>query len=370
MVIGLIGAGGRGNDLLNEILALAPKHNVQVGAVCDVWQKNLRATAAKVKAASGAEPRQFQDFKELLALKEINAVVIATPDFSHAPILVAALGAGKDAYIEKPMALDVESANRALDLARSGSRVVQVGTQYRSDGKYRAATRRLSAGILGQVSRISIARNFNEARWARNYADCLEPEVNWPAYLLSLPPRAFDARLLRRWHLYRDCTNGLSGLWMSHYADLVHMLTGAQYPASAVAHGGIYVWKDGREHTDTFHALLDYPEGFLFSWSMGLGNSAGSHFTVHGAKGTMDLDKWTVSPEGGLNSELQPASITGEPGPSHMENWLTCLRSRQRPNADIQFGHQHTVATVLAAKALQSGQRQKYDLQRRAIIAG
>jgi predicted dehydrogenase len=157
---------------------------------------------------------------------------------------------------------------------------------------------------------------------------------------------------------------------MSHYADLVHMLTGAQYPASAVAHGGIYVWKDGREHTDTFHALLDYPEGFLFSWSMGLGNSAGSHFTVHGAKGTMDLDKWTVSPEGGLNSELQPASITGEPGPSHMENWLTCLRSRQRPNADIQFGHQHTVATVLAAKALQSGQRQKYDLQRRAIIAG
>jgi len=187
---------------------------------------------------------------------------------------------------------------------------------------------------------------------------------------LHLPKRPFDAKLLRQWQLYRDTTNGLSGLWMTHYADAVHLVTGAKYPARAAALGGIYVWKDGREHTDTFHALLDYPEGFLFDWGMGLGNSAGVHFTVHGTQGTLDLEKWTVSPVGGLNSTIQDRPVSAEPNLSHMSNWLECLRSRQRPNADIQYGHQHAVATIMAATALETGRRQVYDPARRTITAG
>jgi predicted dehydrogenase len=157
---------------------------------------------------------------------------------------------------------------------------------------------------------------------------------------------------------------------MTHYADAICLLTGAKYPSSAVAHGGIYVWKDGREHTDTFHALLDYPEGFLFDWAMGLANSAGTHFTVHGTKGTADCDKWTISPAGGVNTTVQAGPIPPDPGPSHMDNWLTCLRTRQLPNADIQFGHQHVVATVMAAAALHTGQRQKFDPVKRIMFAG
>ena len=368
--IGIIGAGGRGSDLMQQIHSLAQAQNVQITAVCDVWQNNLRAAAAKVKDWFGNEPRQFTRFGDLLALKEIDAVVIATPDFSHAPILHAALGADKDVYVEKPMCLDIASANKALDLARTKNRVVQAGTQYRSDGRYLGMRKMLATGVLEKISRISAEVNFNEARWARDFSDCHESDVDWDAYLLHLPKRPFDARLLRRWQLCRDCTNGLPGLWMSHYVDAVHFLTGAKYPASAVAHGGIYVWHDGREHADTFHALLDYPEGFLFDWAMGLGNSAGGHFTVNGTKGTLDLQNWTCSNAGSTDKEIQTKPVAAEPGPSHMENWLACLRSRQRPNADIQFGHQHAVATIMAAAALQTGQRQKYDPVRRVMIAG
>jgi predicted dehydrogenase len=268
------------------------------------------------------------------------------------------------------MTVQLDYANQALDLARSNQRVVQAGTQRRSDPHFLGAAKLLATGVLGRISRVTASVNFNEPRWARKYDDCVQSDVNWDAYLLRLPKRPFDARLLRRWHFYRDCTNGLAGLWMTHYADAVSLLTGSKYPASAVAHGNIYVWNDGREHTDTFHALLDYPEGFLFSWSMGLGNSAGTTFTIHGDKGTMDIEKWAISPQGGVKTDVKAGPVPIEPSPGHMENWFTCLRSRQKPNADIQFGHQHSVATIMAATALETGKRQKYDPVKRTITAG
>jgi hypothetical protein len=152
---------------------------------------------------------------------------------------------------------------------------------------------------------------------------------------------------------------------MTHFADAVHMLTGARYPGTAVALGGTYVWKDGRQHTDTFHAVLEYPEGFLFDWGMGLGNASGGHFTVHGTRETLDADRWAIKPEnkGGMSRQL-----AAEPAVSHMENWLECLRSRRRPNADIEFGYQHVVATVMAAQALETGRRQTYDSKQNAIL--
>lgn len=368
--IGVIGAGSRSSAHIGELLGLGDKHNVEIAALCDVWRVNREAAAKRIGAKTGREPRQCARFGDLLAMKDVDAVVIATPDHAHGPILVAALQAGKDVYIEKPMTIDVSSANEALDLARAKRRVVQAGTQYRSDGRYLAAARVIAGGVLGRISRVSVAMNFNQQRWLRDVSDVKPEDVDWEAFLMHLPPRPFDAKLLRCWQLYRETSNGIPGLWMTHYADLVHLLLGVSYPNTAVAHGGIYVWKDGRHHTDTFHALLDYPEGFLFSWSMALGNSAGTHFTLHGTEGTMDLQKWTWSTEGGAGRASDPVKIEPLKGASHIENWLQCLRSRQRPNADIQFGHQHTVATIMAATALETGRRQKYDPARRMIVPG
>jgi predicted dehydrogenase len=369
IAIGCIGTGGRGTDLMNQIMGLADPQNVHITAVCDVWDKNLQAAARRVRDKFGNAPRTFTRFQELLARDDVDAVTIATPDFSHGTILTAALEAGKDVYIEKPMTIDLASANQALDLAHAKGRVVQAGTQRRSEGRFIGAARHFATGVLGTVSRVSAAMYFHEPRWARDLSDCRAEEVDWDAFLLHLGGRPFEAKLLRQWQLYRATSNGLPGLWMTHYADAVHFITGATYPTSAVAHGGVYVWKDGRETSDTFHALLEYPEGFLFDWGMGLGNSAGVHFTIHGAKGTMDLEKWSVSPQGGRDTSIQAGPIPSDPDQSHMGNWLECLRSRKRPRADIECGHQHAVATIMAAEALRTGRRHSYDRSTRTLTA-
>jgi len=370
--IGIIGAGGRGQDRMNRIFTLADEHNVEVVAVCDVWKVNLDAAADKVAKRFGKKPKTYTRFGELLANDAIDAVVIATPDFAHTPIMIEALKAGKDVYCEKPMAMELDNANIALDLARKHERVVQIGTQRRSDGVHPAAARQVAEGILGKISRVSVQQNFNHPRWLRDYSNCKQADVDWEAYLFNRKPRPFDPKLLRRWHLYKACTNGLSGLWMCHHVDAAHLLTGAGYPARAAALGGTYVWKEDREHCDTFHALIEYPEGFLFDWGMGLANSANCYFKVHGLRGTLDLDKRVFSGDGGLPNDKikEPIKIAVEQGESHMGNWLTCLRTRKRPTPDIEFGHQHSVATIMAATALETGQRQTYDPATRTISAG
>lgn len=364
--VGIIGAGDRGSQLMKELLAAREKCSAQITAVCDVWKLNREAAIARVKQASGCEPKSFTRFGELLAASDVDAVVIATPDFSHSAILLAAIEAKKDVYVEKPMTIDTASANQALDLARANRCVVQTGTQRRSDGRFRGAAKFVSTGALGKINRISGAMNVNAARWARRFDDCHKADVDWEAFCMGRIQGAFDPRRFRCWQLFRDTTNGIPGLWMTHYADAVHMMTGSKYPASVVSIAGNYVWQDGREHGDTFHTLLEYPEGFLFDWSMGLGNSAGVHFTVHGTQGTLDLEQWTFSTEGAATVTRK---LPLEPDVGHFENWLQCIRSRAKPNADIQFGHQHAVATIMAATAAETGRRQKWNATKREIVA-
>lgn len=368
--IGMIGTGDRAQALLSEIVKLTKSQNVQVTALCDVWRKNRETTAGKIKTAFGAEPRAFSRFQELLALPEVDAVTIATPDFGHTPIMLEALAAGKDVYVEKPMSLDLDLANQALALARSRQSIVQVGTQRRSDGKHIAAAHAVASGVLGKLNRISVAVHFNHARWARSFEDCKEADVDWPAFLLGKARMPFDAKLLRRWQLYRFCTNGIPGLWLPHYADLVCLLTGAKYPTRAVSLGGNYVWKDGREHPDTFHTVLEYPEGFLFDFAMDLGNASGSHFTLHGTEGTLDIENWTITAEGGAkDKKAEPKQISALPATGHMQNWLECIRSRKLPAADIQIGQQQTVAVVMSALAFETGRRQQFDPVKPSIVS-
>lgn len=369
--VGLIGVGERGSYHLGELLKLRDSHKVDITAVCDVWKPNRERAAAKVEKDSGRAPFSTSRFHEVLARADVDAVVIATPDFGHTPIMIEALKAGKDVYVEKPMSLTVEEASEALDLARANNRVVQAGTQRRSEGRWKSAREFLAGGTIGPMTRISTANCFNHPRWARDFSDCREEDVDWQAYLFNRPAVPFDPRLLRRWHHFRMCTNGLSGLWMAHLIDAAHIITGAAYPASAVALGGLYLWKDGREHGDQFHAILDYPEGFLFDWEMSLTNGAPTRYNLHGRYGTLDMEKLAWSGEGGeKGKECAPGKLDPGTDVHHMGNWLDCIRSREKPNADIEYGHQHAVATIMAAAALDTGQRMKYDREKRAIYPG
>ncbi|MCP4640359.1 MAG: Gfo/Idh/MocA family oxidoreductase, partial [bacterium] len=213
--IGCIGTGSRCGSHIKSIGQLSKKHNVEIAAVCDVWRPNRERAAAYVEKGFGKKPFATSRFGDVLARDDIDAVVIVTPDFAHTPIMIEALKAGKDVYVEKPMALEIEKAVEAVDLTRENERVVQVGTQRRSEGRWMAAHDLIASGKLGHVSRISAANCFNHARWARNCSDCKQEDVDWDAYLFNRPKVPFDARLLRQWHLFRMCTNGISGLWMT-----------------------------------------------------------------------------------------------------------------------------------------------------------
>jgi len=366
--VAIIGTGNRGLAHLRDLAKLADR--VALTAVCDVYRPNREQAAQRAAKTWGASPYETADYREVLARRDVDAVIIATPAFSHSRILQHAVEAGKDAYCEKPMGTVFAEAKAAYLAVKKSKQVVQIGTQRRSEGAYVAAARLVQSGMLGPITRIDASVNFQEPRWRRDYSQVKPEDVAWGPFLMHLPPRAFDARRWREWQLFGDYTNGIAGLWMSHFSDVVHWFMDELYPSGAVANGGVFYWKDGRETEDVFHALLDYPKGFLFSFAMSLTNSAGNRNLWHGARGTLDMDALTVSGEGSrLPNRIKEAiNIEPEKVSSHLEDFLECVRTRGTPRADIQAGFSHAVAGVMASEGLRLGRRVRFDAGRLELI--
>jgi predicted dehydrogenase len=248
--------------------------------------------------------------------------------------------------------------------------VVQIGTQRRSEPRLIAAAALMKENLLGRVTRVGMEVHFQEPRWRRDYSGIRQEDVDWPRFLMGRSDRPFDARRFREWQLFRDYTNGLPGLWMSHYIDLVPWFLGTPYPNSVVAHGGVYLWKDGRETEDVFQALLEYPGDCLVRWAMSLTNASASRNQWYGTRGTLDAEDFKISGAGSkhpdhIDGELQ---IETAPVDSHMQNFLRCIRTRATPRADIQAGFSHSVAGCMAAEALRTGRRVSFDTAALAII--
>ncbi len=367
--LGLIGAGGRGSELMRQV-AQAKAANAAVTAICDVYRPNRERAVEFAAQTWGLKPRQTVDYKELLSWSDVDAVLIAAPDFTHSLMLKHAVEAGKDAYCEKPMGVDFAEAKAAYLAVRSSNRVVQIGTQRRSDPRLIAAARMIRSGILGQVTRVEFSVNFQEPRWRRDYTHIRPEDVAWPQFLMHRPSRPFDARRFREWQLFRDYTNGIAGLWMCHFIDLVPWFLDDPYPAGAVANGGVYLWKDGRETSDVFHALLDYPKGCLVSFSMSLTNAARNRNLWFGTRGVFDADAMKITGEGSRMPDrlTEEISVPEERVNSHMENFLECVRTRRTPRADIQAGFSHAVAVCMAGTALDTGRKVRFDRERLEMI--
>jgi predicted dehydrogenase len=375
--IGLIGCGGRGNYLLGKFLENSDSLNMEVGALCDVWKVNLQKTAKRLQERQARRPHLSSRFQDLLSQGDVDAVIIATPDFAHTPILIEATRLKKDAYVEKPMATRVEHANEALDLVREYDTIVQVGTQRRSDPRYHEAAKLLQTGILGKVSEVEAAWHDSKPRWARDFSDVREEEVDWQQYLMFLPPERFSPERFRRWHLFEDFTVGTPGLLGSHLIDVATWFMDDPLPATAVANGGVYVWKDGREHADTLDCVLEYPKGFLLNYSTRLGNKFPVPYgtdrplptTFFGTLGTFDTSSWKAQGLGGGEHALAE-SVEVPPGledEHHMRNWLECLRNRKTPNASIEAGYGHSIASIMCYQAWKTGQRQYFNQQERNV---
>ena len=368
IAVGLIGVGGRGTYNLQEIKKCTS--NVAVTAICDVYRQNRERAAALASEAWGGTPRLTADYRELLSWKDVDAVVISTPDFGHSRILQHAVEAGKDVYCEKPMGIDFEEAKSAyLSVKRSGC-IVQVGTQWRSDGYNMAAAKLVQSGVLGTITRIDLAVNFQEPRWRRDYSKVKPEDVDWKRFLMHRRDRPFDARQFMEWQLFRDYTNGIAGLWMCHYINLVHWMMQDPYPASAVASGGVYLWKDGRQTSDVFQALFSYPKGFHVSFEMSLTNESADRNLWFGTRGVLDLDAKIISGMGSKRPDKLAGQtrIEAELTTSHMQDFLDCIRTRRAPRSDVQAGFSHAVAGCMATAAMETGRTVRFDPQKLAIL--
>jgi predicted dehydrogenase len=408
--LGHIGIGNRGRELAAIAADLKGSYKVEMTAICDLWKVNRERATEKASQEYGRAPRSFQYLDDLLGLKDVDAVIISTADFQHAPILKLVAEAGKDAYCEKPMANVLEEAKAARDAVRSRNLIVQIGTQHRSEPYQIAARECISRGELGQVGKVEIVWNFHGPRWRGRPEVKLirEEDTDWRKWLLAKPYRPFDSRQYFEFRLYKEFSSGIADQWMSHGIDLVHDLLDEQFPKSVVAHGGVFAWNDGRETPDTFHALLEYPKGFLVSYSTSFGNDSDSSTRIMGKKATLiniggeGSQRWKVVEEKGthernpfvrrpekyikldnekLNQMLWsqrmltgavektygPLPFSSDTNPAHMKNWFECLRSRKQPNATVEHGFAHSVAVIMAAQAQCEGKKLYWDARSEQI---
>ncbi len=389
--IGVIGCGNRASSLLETMAGFHSEENFTISAVCDIWKVNREERLAQIAEQFGSKPKVFGRYEELLASSEVDAVMVTTPDHAHSTILAAACRASKDVFCEKPMAMTVAEANEAVAAVRTNGRVVQIGTQRRSDPIYMGGAKLMREGRLGKINVVELKWNDAGPRWERDYGNVLAPDVDWEGYLMGQSSRPFDARRFRCWHLYRDYSIGVVGLLGAHHTDLVHWYMDQAHPESVTATGGVLSWPN-RGHYDTLHASFKYPGGFLVHYETRFGNSSmRAEAMFYGSEGVLDTKAWKMTGEGRVLPErLEPGNrqyptsafamqgsqgegIEVQPDPSgmdHMRNWVRCIRTRKDPNATVEHGFSHSLAAIMAHRAADIGRRVSYDPVARDIREG
>jgi predicted dehydrogenase len=404
--VGIIGFGDRmkGGDI-PAFQQHSKEMNFEIVAVSDIWNRRREEGAAYLQKLNGNSVVPVRNNDELYARKDVDAVIIATADFQHARHGAEAVNAGRDAYVEKPIAHTMEDACLIRDAVKKSGKIVQVGTQRRSTPAYQKAAEYIQSGKFGDIVMVEMSWNVNQpGRWRRPDVVPLlkEEDTDWKRYLMNRPYEPFDARKYLEFRLFWPYSSGIPDQWLVHQIDTVHWFTGLPHPRSCVANGGIYLWKDGRKNWDTMTAVFDYgplddlTKGFQVQYTSRFTNSAGGVKELYYSNGGMiDMDKQTVTPNGGLSAKsaaemkMQPnllpsfslvdkvqtvstdADTKGDPQTSaNMRNWMECVRSRKTPNASIDAGYSHSIALCMNVAAIQTGQKVTFNDKTQQIMVG
>jgi predicted dehydrogenase len=336
--------------------------------------------------------------------KGVDAVFVSTADFQHALHATEAVKAGCDVYCEKPFAETMEDNRTAFKAIKASDRIVQIGSQRRSGSNYFAAEKFIKSGKFGAITMVELTWNVNQpGRWRRAslVPQLKEADTDWKRYLMNRPQEAFDARKYLEFRLFWPYSSGLPGQWMSHQIDTVHWFSGLQHPRSVVANGGIYAWKDGRTNWDTITAVFDYgpandlSNGFQVTFGSRMHNGDEKPAEIYYSNGgVLDLNTNKVSPTGGLSkkfademkmqpnllpamslSEVEQVIASANTGgdkltSNHVRNWMECVRSRKTPNAPVEAGYSHSIATIMTNAAVLSGQKVTFDEKTQEVMAG
>jgi len=402
--IGFLGCGSRSRGHRRMVEMSFKEKNLGVVAVCDIWKLNREKAAADCKKKFGKNVKQFKYSEDMLAMRDLDAVMIATGDHQHGYILAEVVKAGKDCYCEKPMALDVEEAKVARKAVLNSEQVVQMGSQWVSDPYHHRIREIIRSGKLGQVTKIEQCWNDNNHRWHvpsdPDVAAIREQDTDWNRWLLGKPYRPFNPWMYFEFRIFRDFSGGITSQWMSHGIGLVHFYTDTAIPDTMVANGGIFSWPDIRQNPDTFQALATFEDqDLLYSYTSTYGNRFGDYSSIRGKEGTLFSDggegspRWFFIPEryqdrfryyegfseaikSGKaelvtikgNDELPPC-VQSDDSKYHMDNWIDCIRARNKiTNGHIHTGFWHSVGAAMATQAYRSGKKVYWDRQREEIV--
>jgi len=404
--IGVIGCGGRGAYDAQAFSQFGQKNNnaCQVVAVCDVYEKRKRIAAERHKV------KGYLDYRELLNQSDIDAVVIATPDHWHGKMAMDAMDKGKDVYLEKPMVHTNEEARQLVATVKETKRILQVGSQTTSADIWWKAKKAIADGMIGQMieSQGSYHRNSTEGEWNWPIDEKAGPDgkgddfIDWNMWLGSqyklAPKRAFDADRFFRFRKYWDYSLGIaSDLFYHVIAPLNICWDEPQFPTKVMATGGIYVFKTlpngkpDREVPDTFHLLAEYAKGHSLVLSSSMANDTHIPGMIRGHEGTIIMVEHgqfermvpyiTVKPQvrGGRNGvtaiggeayatkfgtkDIQIPVDQKDMMAAHIENFLNCMRTREKPHLDVETGAKAVVVINLAAQSYREGKTMYWDAQ-------
>jgi predicted dehydrogenase len=370
--MGYIGLGNRGDQVHDAFLEHGDQQTV---AVCDLRDDYMDFAIRK----SRANPRKYADYRKLLEAKDVDAVVIATPDHWHAIMFVDACHAGKDVYVEKPLSLTVAEGRRMVEVGRAANRVTQVGIHRRSSAFCKDAAAFVQSGGIGQVT---VARAYHimnsTPNGIGNPPDSAPPDpAMWDQWLGPAPKAPYNRnRMFYNFRWFYDYSGGQLTNFGVHYMDQMRWCLGKEAPKSVVAMGGKLAVKDNREIPDTLEVIWDF-DGTLVMFAQYNANSApgnlqGSEMELRGTRGTMYIhgNRWEVVPERvtdltsyprtPLDREsekaynpsrkpaMEPRKMSGSQDTAfHARNFLDCVKSRARCNCDIEIGHRSTSATLI-----------------------
>jgi|YelNatPaOPRAMG01_1025707.scaffolds.fasta_scaffold00005_55 predicted dehydrogenase len=376
IVVGFIGCGGMGRA---NIRYFKEQPDVEIAAVCDVYQPHLD----QALALAGERAKAYRDFRRLLEQKDIDAVVISTPDHWHALQTILACQAGKDVYVEKPLALTIVEGRRMVEYARRYNRVVQVGTMQRSGKHFQQAVKLVQSGILGKVTRVRTWTAGNSSpQGIGNPPDSDPPPgLDWDMWLGPAPYHPYNKnRCIYNFRWFWDYSGGKLTDWGTHLLDIVLWAMNVRAPIAVSACGGKWALEDNRETPDTLEVVYEFP-GFVCSYSDQEVNARGIDqqgygIQFYGTEGTLFVSRsgFWLYPELKEGEEEQRvgrvpilqrgSSPMNEP---HVRNFLDCVRSRQKPICDVEIGHYSTTVAHLGNIALWSGQRILWDAEQERI---
>ncbi len=405
--LALIGAGIQGQHDTSFAVQVP---GVKLVAAADCYDGRL----THIKETHGQDVFTTRDYKEILARKDVDAVLIATPDHWHKQAALDAMHAGKDVYLEKPMIHLYSDGPEIINGQRETNRILQVGSQRVSSIIYAKAKELLASGAIGKLNMVTARWDRNSSMGAWNYSiplDASPTTCDWPRFEGSAPHIPWNAERFFQWRKWHDYGSGVAGDLFVHLFSGTHFITGAHGPTRAMATGAIRFWKDGRDADDVLLALFDYPEGFNLSLHVNFvdGGEESEGFLFTGSEGLMEIDGgkgtvtvtrtplatepgYTVStfadamqkqyiqqyrekypiqhPSGPPSEEVQ--TFTAPPGYSdsydHFKNFFASVRSRQPVVEDATFGFRAAGAALLANRSVEKDAIIHWDPEAMKIV--